>query len=395
MWYALLIPVLLSLVAYKWFSYKITIGELFIPFGACLLSIVISYFVIKDKVMEDVEYQGHLVVEARYYENWATWRTETCSRTYSCNCDSKGSCQTCTEYYDCSYCDDNDAYWEVITDDGRSIHISQSYYNSLKVKWGATPQFVELNRSIDYSHGCGKDGNMYRIVWNGLPETSEATVTEFDFVNPVKASHSAFQYTLIEPEEADSLGLFSYPKFYDYYKQPCLLSKNWRFSSKDMTKFEYLNGYMGPRNKVKIFTLLFKDKPIDIAFKQEQYWQGGNQNELVVCIGVDSNWKINWVKPFSWCDNKRICVDTREDIASLKYLNLDSVYRVYEKNIPLFFHYKSFKDFNYLQFEPTSGQIAFVYIITLVVSILSILFIIKNDIEPWKHTRNIATGWLK
>lgn len=134
------------------------------------------------------------------------------------------------------------------------------------------------------------------------------------------------------------------------------------------------------KKKVKIFTLIFYNKPIDIAFKQEQYWEGGNQNELVVCIGINDTLGIDWVKPFSWCDNKRILVDTREDIAELKRLNIDSVYSVYMKNVPLFFHYKSFKDFNYLTFEPTTGQIAFVYIMTLIVTLLCIWAEIKNNL---------------
>ena len=128
--------------------------------------------------------------------------------------------------------------------------------------------------------------------------------------------------------------------------------------------FEYLNGNLGPKHKVRVFTLLFKNKPIDIAFKQEAYWDGGNQNELLVCIGLNVTLGIEWVKPFSWCDNKRIVVDTREDVAELKTFKHQEIYHIYEENISKYFKFKSFEDFNYLTFEPTVGQLLFVYIIT-------------------------------
>lgn len=380
MWYALLIPFILTLISKRIWPRQLSLKELFFAPIVSFFCILISYLTLKSVNMSDVEYNGSLVIEARYYEAYDTWVTQTCSYTTTCCCDSKGNnCQTETHYYDCSYCDYNSAYYIVYTDNGKSHHVSEQYYNSLIRKWSATPKFVELNRSIDYSHGCGKDGNMYSIKWDGKPETSEAYVIEVSFKNPVKISHSAFKYDHMTKKEADTLGLYSYPEFYSYYKQKAILSNHFALSEQDNIKLEYLNGYLGPRNKVKIFTLLFYNKPIDIAFKQEQYWEGGNQNELVVCIGINDSAGIDWVKPFSWCDNKRILVDTREDIAELKRLNIDSVYNIYLKNVPLFFHYKSFKDFNYLTFEPTNGQIAFVYIMTLIVAILCIWGEIKNE----------------
>lgn len=375
MWYALLIPVLCSIICYKYWPHKITIGELFIPIGVSLLCIVISYYSIKEITMRDIEYNGELVVEARYYEPYDTWVTRTCY--YSCGTSKHP--RTC--YRDCSYCDHTSARYEVVLRDGSTVSIGEAKYLELVRKWNQTPEFVELNRNINYRFSCGKDGDMYRVKWDGKIKTSESHVREVSFSNPVKISHSAFKFPDMTTQEADSIGLYHYPLLFSEYRQTALLAPI-IYDDSVHVKFEFINGLLGSKYKVKVFTLLFINKPIDIAFKQEQYFEGGNQNELVVCIGIDSLQTIQWVKPFSWCDNKRICIDTREDIAELHKFNPDSVISIYYKNIPKYFHYKSFADFNYLVFEPTKGQLIFVYTMTLLISIGCCIFIVKNQIEP-------------
>jgi hypothetical protein len=352
--------------------------------------ILISFFVQKNMNLTDVEFNGHIIVKARYYEYWSTWVQQTCSYTTTCCCDSKGSnCQTETHYYDCSYCDQNPAHWEAIDDNGNKFTISEEKYNLLKRQWSSTPQFVDLNRNIDQSGSCGVDGDMFEIRWDGKIETAEASVTTHEFTNKLKVSHSAFNFPIIKPEIAKSQGLYDYPGFYDDYKQRAVLGlDSFNIQGRDTIQrmFEFFNGYMGPRFKVKVFTLLYRNKPIDIAFKQEQYWQGGNQNEFVVCIGLNDTLGVDWVKPFTWCDNKRVSVDTREDIAELGHFDRNAIYNIYNTNIRQYFHYKSFKDFNYLKFEPTTGQLLFVYICTFVISLISLYIVISNE-----FTRDMST----
>jgi hypothetical protein len=47
-------------------------------------------------------------------------------------------------------------------------------------------------------------------------------------------------------------------------------------------KFNYINGYLGTKKHLSTYTMIFKNKPLSIALKQEIYWQGGNDNELNV-----------------------------------------------------------------------------------------------------------------
>jgi hypothetical protein len=198
--------------------------------------------------------------------------------------------------------------------------------------------------------------------------------------NKIKVSHSAFKFPDISKEQADSLGLYHYPEFYDFYKQRAILSKGFYVKDSFHVLFEYLNGSMGFPNKVKVFTLIFDgSKGQDIAIKQEQYWEGGNQNEIVICIGVDKKGNIDWVKPFSWCDNKRLIVELRENISELEHLDWNNMYSIYRDAISQYYHWKSFEDFNYLKFEPTAGQLWFVYIGALIVSLIGVYITIRIE----------------
>lgn len=387
MWWALLIPLIMTLGAFIVFRRYYIVQELLVPVIASIVFIGVSYLTIREVSLNDVEYNGYLVLEARYYEPYETWVKKTCSYT---TCTGSGKSRNCTtHYYDCSYCDYIGPRYTVIDNGGHEIEISYTKYNQLIKKWQSIPKFQELNRTIKYHNSlfgrdCGKDGDMYSIYWNNYPETSESTVFTHSFKNKVKRSHSAFSFPYISDEQADTLGLYKYPDIYDVYKQKCVLGiDGLTIPNKHIihTKMEYVNGALGMKNKVKTFTLVFKNKPIDIAFKQEAYWDGGNQNEIVTCIGIDDSLNIEWVKVFSWCDNKRITVDIREDIAEGKKLNFDIIYNSYRDNIPKYFHYKSFKDFNYLTFEPTTRQYLFVYIGTFIVSLLCIIWCIKNDLK--------------
>lgn len=382
-WYALLIPIIISIIGWAAFKKKIVFWELFVPTGISLVAIIISFYTQKSTSLHDQEYNGYLITEARYYEAWSTWVTKTCSYTTTHSC-GKNCTYTTTHYYDCSYCDDHSPQWTMVDSGGNEINISQEKYLALKAKWKADPQFVELNRDIDTHGSCGVDGDMYSIKWDRHILSSETTTYVKDFTNILKCNHSAFNYPVVSPEEAKKAGLYDYPDFGEYNFQNSVLgldSLNFKHKPNFKAKLNYLNGKLGYKYKVRMYTLIFKNKDVNSAFLQEAYWDGGNQNEIVVCIGTDGLGNIKWVKPFSWCDNKRITVDIRDDLSSLERIDADAFYHSYQDNIKDFWHYKSFEDFNYLSFEPTKGQLIFIYVLTLIVSLGSFIWTIKNDID--------------
>jgi hypothetical protein len=384
-WYALLIPILISVLGWFLFKSKIVWWEVLIPVGASALFILISYFTMKSTTLEDVEYNGYIITEARYYEPYITWVDKTCSRSVPCGTDSKGNTKYCTQYYDCSYCEENGPRWTMLDSGGNEIGITEGKYLALVKKWSATKAFVELNRDIDYHGGCGQDGDMYRIVWDQHIFTSETTTYEKSFTNILKSNHSAFNYPNIEKDKARTSGLYEYPQFGEYNYQPCVLGIkdfNSKVKNRITKSLEYLNGAYGSKYKVKVFTLFYKNRDIDTAFQQEAYWDGGNQNEIVVCIGLNNLGNIEWIKPFSWCDDKQVLVNIREDLMEATVKDEKAFYKAYMDAIKTHWHYKSFEDFNYLSFEPTTGQLLFVYIMTFIISVGAIAWGVMNEENP-------------
>jgi len=383
LWYALLIPVLTAVIGWVFFKTKIVWWEILVPVVISVMFIFISYYTMKSTTLSDVEYNGYVIVKARHYDYWSTWVDATCSYTTTCCCDSKGrGCITTTHYYDCSYCDENSEYWVMYDSGGHEISITEEHYHFLLNKWDAKEEFVELDRNIDYHGSCGVDGDAQEIKWNKKIETSETTTYESEFTNILKSNHSAFNYPTITEEKAKESGLYEYPKINKYnYQRSVLGLQKFNSSSrlKILSTLDYINGVYGYKYKVKVFTLFFKNKDIDIAFQQEAYWDGGNQNEIVVCIGLDNAGNMTWVKPFSWCDDKRVLIDIREDLMESSIKDEKTFYRTYTNAIKSHWHYKSFKDFNYLSFEPTTGQLLLVYIVTIFISIGSMVWAVLND----------------
>lgn len=392
-WLAMLIPFIGCAIAYKLYPKKFVWWELLLPTLACFLFILVTKFTIEKSMLSDTQYRGGLIVEARYYEYWSTWVHKTCSEQYACGTYTTGSGKNrtthtryCTRYYDCSYCDENNAYWEVYDDQGHNWNVSEAEYNRLMKQWNAKPEFVELNRDIERHFGCGQDGDMYRIRWDGGMLSAESSTWETSYENHVQVSKSNFDLRDVSEEDARKYGLYDYPKVTGYKQANILgidslnyLQQNYKLGAKKM--FEYFNGTYGPKRKLRFYVLLFFDKPIDVAIKQRNYWDGGNKNEVVLCIDVNRNTgKINWVYPFSWGENKRIQIDLREDVANMETLNFTTLYHIANKATEGFV-YRDFTQFNYLSVDPPTWEVWLVYIITLGITIGVLIFGYKNEFE--------------
>lgn len=164
-WFALLVPVIISLLAFVIFHKDIKFGQIFIPVIATAIVIFVMKWSMASSLEDDTEYLSEFPVSATYYEEWDEWIEETCSST--CCCDSKGNnCQT--TYYDCSYRRSHDAYWEVVMNTGSVTRVSQSYYQMLVKLW-SNETFVDMHRDF-----YEVDGDAYTTKWTG----------KFDHVRP-------------------------------------------------------------------------------------------------------------------------------------------------------------------------------------------------------------------
>lgn len=113
--------------------------------------------------------------------------------------------------------------------------------------------------------------------------------------------------------------------------------------------------------------------------------ENGNQNELVICVGLDKNdnnvIKPQWVKSFSWTDNKKTLIDIRENIMESdtlcfkKYHNIISDAIINDK-----YHYKDLdKDFEYLDADLNDGAIILIYVLVTIINIGFVAFVFNNE----------------
>lgn len=369
-WLALIVPLVGTIITFICFRKKMTWWELLIPTTVCLLFIFVFKSMVEKSIVDDEEYIGALGIEAQYYERWETWVKRTCI-----SCTGSGKTRSC-HTYDCSYCDLNDERFYLLDELGRKFEISKSKYGELRSRWKATPQKVELNRKIVYKGSCGKDGNMFKIHWDKKELTTEGTTTTQLYENRIKAAHSVFKYGNVSQEERKIYGIHEYPQVKGYTQKSILgIDSLPQFTRREvlyMQKMvEYLNGYWGPRKHGRIWVLFYNGIPSVAGNYQEWAWEGGNDNEIVICIGLEKGTKkINWVKPFTWSPNRKIIPQMRDEINSIKVLNGFTLYKAINKHMEEY-ERKDFKEFDYLTLDPPTWAI----VVTFIVSIFLTLFV--------------------
>jgi hypothetical protein len=228
---------------------------------------------------------------------------------------------------------------------------------------------------------------MYRVNWNKDPMTAEATTTDHWYENRVQAAHTAFDYPEVTEEDVKNYGLFDYPEVNDHQQETVLgLDKvKWmsRHESDTMKQWaKFLNGYLGVRKHARIYFLFFTDKTSLAANMQEAYWDGGNDNELVVCVGLSSKAKeLQWVRPFTWSPARRIIPDVREMIMGHGKFKPDYIAESVWTSVEKEYVRKDFNEFSYITVEPPTWAKWTTFFITLIITVLVCWWAIVNEVD--------------
>lgn len=453
-YFALLVPILVTLGFYLYEKREFTWWEFFIPIGSVLIMIIISKLIIDYSTVHFTEYWGSSIVEIYEQEPYNYWQTQTCSYT---TCTGTGKSETCTtHYYDCSHQVDIGTKWWAVTNIKENLNISEKQYDEL-IKQFKTNR-VAYNSHDNYAPNDGCSGSrgtkfegkrvgnisyVYQTLWNGTDSTRKAYVSVHSYKNKIKASDlTVFNISIVTKKQADSLKLFNYPKYNEGFGYPTILGD--KIPENIQENFRKLNGKFGASNEMRLWVLVFNDKPRSIANYQENYWVKGNMNELVLCIGVKDN-QIQWSHAFSWSLSNELTIDVRDKIIDLyqykdtvvkKQLPLissniaktilkskiktistqfvDTTIKIKSPNYPVLtektwndlydylnnnlgrFQRRKFDEFNYLSVEPSKTAIIIIYIIALILSVACNIWIITNQFEEsdnekisWKNMKNI------
>ena len=322
-------------------------------------------FVFKQSNAADTEYLGSYVTRIRHYDAWNEYIHRTCTRTVG-----SGKHQR-TETYDCSYVDYHPERWTYFDARNKEEYfMTDNEFNVVRKILGTPSVFIDMHR--DY---YTKDGDAQEWAWDGSIENSYTLSSEHDYKNKVKASRSIFKFEDIDYQQARKLGLFEYPDIVLYDQNPVLGLKIPKNQEKAM---RWLNGYYGERKQFRVFVLFFTNKPEEIVEKQRSYWQGGNKNELVVCVGIDKNKHVKWCNAFSWCDSPVVGVKSRDWFMS-NPVNLEKYAEYIGPIVKKEWHRKNFEDFDYLTIELTDVQYWAIIIILLIFNIVMSSWIVTNN----------------
>lgn len=383
-WFFLLIPIIVAILLLIFWTKKVVwweVGAMIVP---SLIFISLMKWAMVSYNTSDTEYLGSYIKTVTYYEPWdeevPCQHPIYCTRTVSYECGDGKTSRTCTrtEEYECGRqhaydVDYHPAHWEKEDNFGSEHGISQGEYNRLKKRFNTAEYFTELSR--DY-HSI--DGDSYSTDWDRLPEHSDVITSSGSYTNKIQASHSVFKFETINEKEKKRWKLYNYPNIVDGY-QPVVLGK--KISGTTDRKLQFINGYYGPNKQFKLFILFFKNQSMSIVHKQRSLWDGGNKNEMVICIGIDASGKFEWVDAFSWMDKPRLEVEIEDYFNTNEDVNLYNFSGWLPEQVEKHWKRKQFKDFQYLQIELTETQIWWILIIVIIYNIICSIWVIKNGHE--------------
>jgi len=370
-WVSLVIPIITAVVLLVWFKHRTALWEFAIPLGVSLVFIVFFKIAIETSMVRDTEYWGGWVTKTQHYEAWNEYIHQICTRQVACGTDGKGHTTYCSEMYDCSYVANHPAHWKIIESNGLDLRITKTDYVRLKKQFGTKELFVDMHRNYHTN-----DGDMYQVIWDGKDETLEAVTITHTYENRVQASKSVFNYYAVDPKKDK---LYEYPKVNGHYYAPAILGQGGPTQKEAERKFQILNAKLGKAKEVRVFVLIFMDKPLDIGYNQENYWVGGNKNEFILTIGVDKDYHVQWCHPISWTESELLKVEAKQFIQEQATLDLVALADWLYPNIKANFVRMPFTKFSYLSVEPPMWAILLTFIITLLINIGISLWIILNE----------------
>ena len=361
-----IIPFITALFLLIVFNRKMVWWEYLVLILPSLLFTLITQLIMVSVNSSDTEYLGGYVNRITYYEPWDEMVRVRHTRT-----DDDGDTEVYytweREYHSERYTYvDNESNWEH--------YLSKKEYEIIKKRMGDKAVFRDMHR--DYHR---IDGDAYDIYWDKTVEHLYDITTPHSYTNKIKASqsHTIFKYSDISEEDAKELGLYEYPDINLMNQNPII----GRYASdRDKQRIKYINATYGKTHQFRVYMLFYEGKDIEISEQQKAYWQNGNKNEFVVCLGTQRD-SVVWCNPFSWCDEPKLEALTRDYFIQNPKVDIDAYGKWLQTQIPTKWKRKEFSDFEYIHIGLSKGQYIALIIIMILLNIGISVFLVMNDIQ--------------
>jgi hypothetical protein len=403
LWFSLLIPFILAgvLMAIPSLRRKTLWWELAIPVVATVITVFICQFVAVRSATNDKEYWGNMSYTVTHEEPM-TYQGE-CSEQYACGTYSCGTtkspatCTTyCTRYYDCDKTTSRTCY---LTDDrGGTLRVSYAKYKEIDKRWKHNEYKVGKMTKKDAHHTTTGDkykkagrGNRHIVKWDQIALSSEPIVTEHTYENRLQTqSH----WGEVSDKDKIAFDVFEYPSVPGGWRLKALLSNGPAYRKAD-THLQYLNGHLnttdGGYKKIRLWVLVYSGKTQEAAELQRAHWKGGNKNELTIMIGTNEAREITWADTMAHTDDsisETLKINIRDKLlvemekTSLNDASMLEFVTWLGPNIQEKFTKPSFKQYAYIQVQPSLFAIILSYIIVLIVNLGAGAFVVYN---PWQE----------
>lgn len=352
-----------------WWEYLVLIG------GSLLISLLITSIMRYDNCL-DTEYLGGYVTKITHYDDWDEWIHRTCTRQVPAGTDSKGHMRYRTETYDCSYRDYHPERWCYTDDVGREHYFYNKAEFDAVMKELGYPKMVFRDM---HRHYYTKDGDAQDYFWDGTVDNFRSLAWKETYVNKVIGSSSVMKFDNITPEQAKEMGLYDYPDVKWVDQNPIVGC--YSPSVKELKQVKYVNSIYARKKQFRMFILVWDKHSIAISEEQRSYWQGGNKNEFIVCLGYDNvKDSVIWCNAFSWCDDPKLEVATKRYFLDNPKMDLYQ-YAIWLENHIDMWQRKEFKDFDYLSVPLTNGQQIWLLIFVILFNIVVAILLIGNEFK--------------
>lgn len=286
------------------------------------------------------EYLSGYAVNVQYHYPWVE-RLEHCVTMQ----DSNGYSATHTEF---EY-RPHQEMWIMELNTEKYVRISREAFEECVRMWGGEGHEIYPEHPNRISGGGGR---LY--LWNEVMEDSVTHTYLGEYVNYLRNSKPLVARAEIEAERAQSLGLVDYPAIDERYLESDVvllspkLSGRIDISPRAQRSIQLLNGHYGDRHQIHIFVLLFDANDTEaIAEQQRIYWQGGNKNEFVLCLGVDAECDeplVRWCRTFSWSADDALGLATEQWFAEHTKFSIEEFAEWLRPNLDLW-RRRQFREF--------------------------------------------------
>lgn len=316
------------------------------------------------------EYLGSMVTDINHEESWTELVEVRETKT-----DSKGNSYTVTRIEERYH---KEKYY-FHTTLGTKFATDYNFYSYVRDLWGLPRN--RLRWSGSHIKGGVRYGSCYEMADFDLIERDNpknwVPITEsHSYINKVQASNSIFKFEKISDKEASELGLLNYPAIYSH-DAPCVLSNDIHVLPQVDELFRKFNARFAAEFQMRLYILLYDaSKGVSVSEQQRAYWQGGNKNEFVICIGMKSNGEIEWSRAFSWADEQIKEIETAQWLMQNPNMDWSKFYDWLRWNLSDWKR-KEFKDFDYINITLPLWQILSIYALSAAENALA-LYIITN-----------------